>query len=127
MALTTLQDAEQLVIDHLYGLGFHAVTDLPADPGFTDGLPWVMVTRSGGPATLRGYLDQPLLDIDVYGASRSQANDTVAEVRAAVLTMPAQSGRVSKVREEAGPTKRPDPNPAVVRIGFTAEVFIRQR
>lgn len=96
----------------------------------------VVATRIGGPMRYRGSWDSPLVDFDIYADSKERALTVMAIVRreiealqASVYVPPDNSpfpgAVIAGVREESGPSVRPDSNVRVVRVGFTYRFLIR--
>jgi hypothetical protein len=92
-----------------------------------DLLPFIKVERSGGGDD--GFrLDRPLVDIDVYAASRLEATALAEQIRTFVLrtlrgstTHGAAIGRTSTV---SAPANRPYDNTGLRRCGATYELFL---
>jgi hypothetical protein len=130
-----LPDVELLVVRYLNDdVGLHACTDRPDGTAFTDRLPLVQIIRTGGPRSLptwngRYVVDNARFSVDVYAASRQEANETVGTVRLALEGLKGAvrpQGTVSRVWEEVGPGVRPEePNTGVVRIGWIAGLTVR--
>jgi hypothetical protein len=130
-----LPDVELLIVRYLTGAtGLYACTDRPDGTQFTDRLPLVQITRTGGPRVLptwngRYVADDARFSVDVFAASRQEANDAVSTVRLALEGLKGavrDQGAVSRVWEEVGPGVRPEePNTGVVRIGWIAGLTVR--
>jgi hypothetical protein len=89
-------------------------------------LPTVQVQRAAGDDD--GFrLDRPLVDIDVYAATRSAAADLSAVIRGQLLTQLRGSATdravYGLVRTVSAPSWRPYENTAVRRHGATYEIF----
>lgn len=67
-------DAEAIVIAYLNANEMNAAGSLPNDPVW----PCLVVTRIGGSPVVRWSVDQPNLQIDVWGASKADARDAAA-------------------------------------------------
>lgn len=128
---TVWPDAELLVLGFLRGHlpGTRLLTDLPANLEKLireDDTNVVQVTRIGGSSTFR--LDYARVDVDAYAGTRADAANLAGQVRTLLPTMRNQelSGAVVvAVREEVGPSWRPDYNTQVRRFGGTWQVVFR--
>ncbi|MFI2757833.1 hypothetical protein ACH5A3_02985 [Streptomyces echinatus] len=128
-------DVEEMVINQILDvLSYEASTVRPEGDAFTEALPFVQVTRIGGVRTNgtfkgRRLHDDARVSLDVYAASRVEATDAMAQVRAAVEQMQGASrdgGFVLRAWEETGPAVRPEePNSNVTRLGYTAGLRVR--
>lgn len=128
-------DVEEMVINQILDvLQYEASTVRPEGDAFTEALPFVQVTRIGGTrvtgtAAGRQLHDEARISLDVYAASRVEATDAMAQVRAAVEQMQGTSrngGYVLRTWEETGPAVRPEePNSNVTRLGYTAGLRVR--
>ena len=128
-------DVEPIIVAHQLELvpGVWSCLELPPVAEFNARVPVAQYTRIGGPAATptwgSGYLmDRPVVDVDVYGGSREQANAAVRQVRAALLgiagTVRDGAGFVAAV-ETAGPGRRPDASQNITRIGFIVTLTVR--
>lgn len=81
--------------------------DLPADPTY----PAVRLTRIGGAADFEGHIDSAVVQVDVFGTTRTDATDAMEAVRQSLHAMAGIFGSdvVSKVVELTGPGWLPDP------------------
>ncbi|MGW3305884.1 hypothetical protein ACWDG9_04765 [Streptomyces sp. NPDC001073] len=128
-------DVEAMVINQILDvLTYEAATVRPEGDAFTAVLPFVQVTRIGGvrvTGTLQGRRlhDDARISLDVYAASRVEATDAMARVRAAIEQMQGTTrdgGNVLRTWEETGPAVRPEePNSNVTRLGYTAGLRVR--
>ncbi|MFG2380559.1 hypothetical protein [Streptomyces avermitilis] len=128
-------DVEEMVINQILDvLTYEAATVRPEGEAFTEALPFVQVARIGGARVTstsegRRLHDDARISLDVYAASRVEATDAVARVRAAVEQMQGTTrngGSVLRTWEETGPAVRPEePNTNVTRIGYTAGLRVR--
>lgn len=130
MTTVTMPDAEQMVTGHLAEQlpDAHVCADLPVPDEFAEHLPIVLVARIGGAIVARKRLDNPRMDFQVFTSTRAATADLLAQVRGLVEDMPGvarDGGLVTRSVEETGPRSIPDPNTDVVRMGFTASLFIR--
>ncbi|OKH91503.1 hypothetical protein AB852_28515 [Streptomyces uncialis] len=120
-------DVELVLISWLQArLGPAVVVRDELDNNLADELPTVQVESVGGDDD--GFrLDRPLVDINVYAATRGAAVELAGRVRNLLLhelrgstTATAVFGRVGTL---ARPAPRPYENPALRRVGATYEVF----
>lgn len=89
-------------------------------PGSTRFVPW------GDSAPL---VDEPAFDVDILAAAakRPKALYTYAgEVRQALLALPSVDPRIVRVIEDVPLTKRPDWNPATLRVGGEYSLVLRR-
>ncbi|MEU6651277.1 hypothetical protein ABZ904_17990 [Streptomyces sp. NPDC046900] len=123
-------DVEAMVVNEILDvLAYEASTVRPEGDAFMEALPFVWVNRIGGvrvAGTFGGLrlFDEARISLDVYAASRVEATDAMARVRAAMEQMQGTSrngGAVLRTWEETGPAVRPEePNSNVTRIGYIA-------
>ncbi|MFJ9353761.1 hypothetical protein [Streptomyces mirabilis] len=128
-------DIEAMVINQILEVaGYQAATVRPGGDDFIAALPFVWVNRIGGvrgEETFGGLrmFDEGRISLDVYAASRVEATDAMARVRAAVEQMQGTTrdgGSVLRTWEETGPAVRPEePNTDVTRIGYTAGLRVQ--
>ncbi|MFD8072155.1 hypothetical protein ACFV3E_05830 [Streptomyces sp. NPDC059718] len=128
-------DVEAMVIHQILDvLGYQAATMRPGGHDFDEALPFVWVARIGGGRTGESFggqrhFDDARISLDVYAASRVEATDVMARVRAAIEQMQGTTwdgGTVLRTWEEIGPTIRLDePNTEVTRIGYTAGLRVQ--
>lgn len=82
-------------------------TELPANPTY----PALLVTRAGGPAHDRAYVDEPAIQVDVLAADKRTAKQVTNVARACILAIAndvvAEATLVS-ASEEVGPAWLPD-------------------
>lgn len=105
-----LPDAERLVLA-LLRPAFPAVsfgTLIPDD--IATRLPYVVVRRAGGAAIDTRFIDQPVVSVDVWHASKDGASDLAEDIRVAlVLAWEQQAvtdvGHLAGMREDAGPAE----------------------
>lgn len=109
-------DAEELTINYL--LTISDITDKVVDRIATDrdakpGFPAISLHRFGGTSRAHGWIDRPVLHIDVRGETRESAYDVIALVRAALLPDVVagvyDEGVVTDSAEIVGPNYMPDP------------------
>lgn len=131
--LVRFPDAELVARSYLQevlGETVTVLTDLPPEDVFQECLPTGIVrcVRIGGTSRIRWNLDEPTIDIDVYSPSLSSTNQLVADIRAAIESMPTfanESMAVTGSFEVSGPNRRPEENPNVHRVGFTIGLRLR--
>lgn len=127
MAAVGSVDVEVLLIGWLQErLGDVVVRD-ELDNRLAEELPTVQVEVVGG--TDDGFLlDRPLVDIDVYAASRGAAFDLAKTIRGLLLTelrgSSTETAVVGMVTTEARPVARPYENSALRRVGATYGLHI---
>ncbi|MFJ4831585.1 hypothetical protein ACIP79_16935 [Streptomyces sp. NPDC088747] len=111
----TFPDVERLVVDFLTDrpeLAAATVDNVPPT-GFDGTQPVVLVSRSGGAWVDDLHLDQPLVDFEVYGPSKTAAHSLALTARSALLALRGTTygtARVSDVVEADGPRWLPDWN-----------------
>ncbi|MFI0939142.1 hypothetical protein [Streptomyces sp. NPDC021020] len=128
-------DVEAMVVHQLLDVaGYQAATVRPDGDEFKAALPFVWVNRIGGARTEETFgglrlFDDARVSLDIYAASRVEAADAVARVRAAVEQMQGttrEGGCVLRTWEEIGPAIRPEePNTNVTRIGYIAGLRVQ--
>ena len=104
-------------------------TDLPADLEQT--LPTIQLTRFGGSDEVI-TMDMGITDIDVWAATRTDADVLAAQVRTwmrlhlpgRTYTGPTGAGTFARVRTQTGAQPRPSGNPDVKRVGMVMEVWV---
>ncbi|MGW1866813.1 hypothetical protein ACWCPS_14780 [Streptomyces mauvecolor] len=88
-ALLAFPDVERLIVDHLKyrpELAGVAVDNRP--PATFDGTQQaVLVSRTGGAWVDDLHLDQPLVELEVYGRTKTEAHTVSLSVRAALLQL----------------------------------------
>lgn len=127
----TFPDVERLVVDFLTDrpeLSTATVDNVP--PGGFDGTQQVvLVSRAGGAWVDDLRLDQPLVDFEVYGPTKTAAHTLALTVRSAVLALRGTTyggAHVSDVVEADGPRWLPDWNrSAANRYYATVRLHIR--
>ncbi|MPY56980.1 hypothetical protein [Streptomyces spongiae] len=127
----TFPDVERLVVDFLADraeLSAATVDNVP--PGGFDGTQQVvLVSRAGGAWVDDQHLDQPLVDLEVYGPTKTAAHTLALTVRSALLALRGTvygTAQVSDVIEADGPRWLPDWNrSAANRYYSTVRVHIR--
>jgi hypothetical protein len=127
-------DAELMARNFLaeyFGDEAHLCTVLPEDAQFDELIQdrsVIRVMRIGGSWRFRRSLDEPMVDIDVWAGSLVSARSTANQARAAVADMAGDQrdgGLCTHTAEISGPGRRPEDNPKVYRIGFTAGLLVR--
>nr|WP_239146802.1 hypothetical protein [Streptomyces sp. SID10815] len=92
-----------------------ATVDNVPPSGFTGTQPVVLVSRAGGAWIDDQRLDQPLVDLEVYGPDKTSAHALALKARSAILTLRGAvhgTARVTDVVEADGPRWLPDWNRA---------------
>ncbi|KUF17540.1 hypothetical protein [Streptomyces silvensis] len=113
MSVLTFPDAERLVVDFLKNRPELTGTTVDNRPpaGFDGTQKAVLVSRVGGAFLDDQHLDQPLLDLEVYGPDKTTAHGVALAARACVLELTGTSygtAVVTDVAEEDGPRWLPD-------------------
>ncbi len=101
----------------------------PPGEEFRDRLPLVRITRRGGPWLIRGQLDQPSLDIDVWHTDLAALTALVERTRELVETLrgvATDHGIVTEVVERVGPQRLPEDDPLMLRAGFSVSLITRR-
>ncbi|MFK0175525.1 hypothetical protein ACIQVR_06135 [Streptomyces xanthochromogenes] len=88
-ALLTFPDVERLIVDHLkYRPELAGVTvDNRPPAGFDGTQRVVLVSRTGGAWVDDLHLDTPLVELEVYGPTKTAAHTVSLSVRAALLQL----------------------------------------
>lgn len=127
MAAVGTVDVELLLIQWLQAqLGSAVLVRDELDNNLADELPTVQVERipAGGDDGFR--LEQALVDINVYAATRAAATALALQVRGLLTTLPGTTtggGVVTRVSKIAGPAVQPYENTALRRVGTTYEIY----
>lgn len=126
--LLDFPDAELVAVSWLGANGFNAAAVMPSKPT----RPNLVVSRVGGSPVVKWAVDQPRLQVDVWGVSKVQARDTAASALSALYVMPGQAGAaegafVSDVDVTVGLLWQPDDaqNPPIPRYLFEIAVTLR--
>lgn len=125
--LVVLPDAEDIITAYLDAALPQVSVGTATPKNLAERLPFVQVRRIGGVAD-SVVIDRPRLDIDVWAATREQAQDTAQLVRAhlRVARYAQHTGAVvGRVTEERGPAMLPDPDTRFERCSFTVQVVLR--
>ncbi|MFF3750096.1 hypothetical protein ACFYYH_06480 [Streptomyces sp. NPDC002018] len=131
MSVLNFPDAERLVVDFLEDRPELAGTTVDNRPpaGFDGTQKAVLVSRVGGAWVDDLHLDQPLLDLEVYGPDKTTAHTVALAARACVLELAGTrygTAAVTDVAEADGPRWLPDYNrPAGHRYLSTVRLSIR--
>ncbi|MEU7280428.1 hypothetical protein AB0A69_16815 [Streptomyces sp. NPDC045431] len=131
MSPLAFPDAERLVVDHLKNRAELAgvVVDNRPPAGFDGTQKAVLVSRVGGAWVDDLHLDQPLLDLEVYGPDKTAAHTVALTARAALLEAAGTvygGASVTEVAEADGPRWLPDYNrPNGNRYLSTVRISIR--
>ncbi|ARZ68796.1 hypothetical protein M1P56_32430 [Streptomyces sp. HU2014] len=124
-------DVERLVVDHLKNRPelTGVVVDNRPPGGFDGTQKAVLVSRTGGAWVDDRHLDEPLVDLEVYGPDKTTAHGVALAARAALLQARGTSygtAYVTDVVEADGPRWLPDYNrPAGNRYLSTVRLLIR--
>ncbi|MFF3767238.1 hypothetical protein ACFYYR_24530 [Streptomyces sp. NPDC001922] len=130
-ALIAFPDVERLVVDHLKDRAELAGVTVDNRPpaGFNGTQKAVLVSRTGGAWVDDQHLDQPLVDLEVYGPDKTAAHGVALAARAALLQARGTTyggAYVTDVVEADGPRWLPDYNrPAGNRYLSTVRLLIR--
>jgi hypothetical protein len=122
---------ERLVVDHLRNRPelTGVVVDNRPPAGFDGTQQAVLVSRVGGAWVDDLHLDQPLVDLEVYGPDKTTAHTVALTARAALLAATGTvygGASVTEVAEADGPRWLPDYNrPAANRYLSTVRLSIR--
>lgn len=117
-----LPDAERLVLallrPRISSVQFG--TAIPDD--LASRLPFVVVRRAAGAALDPRFLDQPVVSVDAWHTSKSEASDLAEDVRVALLEAwerqtVTEFGHLAYFNEESGP--------AELRTGEQSDTFFR--
>ncbi|MFE9398188.1 hypothetical protein [Streptomyces flavidovirens] len=131
MSPLAFPDAERLVVDHLKNRAELAgvVVDNRPPAGFDGTQRAVLVSRVGGAWVDDLHLDQPLVDLEVYGPDKTTAHTVALTARAALLEATGTvygGAAVTEVAEADGPRWLPDYNrPNANRYLSTVRISIR--
>ncbi|MEV3992051.1 hypothetical protein AB0J57_24370 [Streptomyces sp. NPDC049837] len=115
MSPLAFPDAERLVVDHLKNRAELAgvVVDNRPPAGFDGTQKAVLVSRVGGAWVDDLHLDQPLIDLEVFGPDKTAAHTVALTARAALLDATGTvygGAAVTEVAEADGPRWLPDYN-----------------
>ncbi|MBB5940082.1 hypothetical protein [Streptomyces zagrosensis] len=127
----TFPDVERLVVNFLDArpeLDAATVDNVPP-AGFTGTQPVILVSRAGGAWVDDLRLDQPLVDLEVYGPTKTAAHGLALAARSALVALRGTTygtAYVSDVVEADGPRWLPDWNrSAANRYLSTVRLHIR--
>lgn len=115
---------EALRTASISGLSDRVYSSVPKSPTF----PLLLVRRIGGLPAVRQYLDAANLQIDVWGASKSEARLIAAESRTVLFAMEGSDVGdvwVSGVEDSLGLSWQPDPETGRDRYVFAVNVYGR--
>ncbi|KRV49703.1 hypothetical protein AQ490_18505 [Wenjunlia vitaminophila] len=124
-------DVERLVVDHLKNRPelTGVVVDNRTPPDFDGTQRTVLVSRSGGTWVEDLHLDQPLIDLEVYGPDKPTAHTLAMATRTALLTVRGTTygtAYVTDVAETEGPRWLPDHlHAGASRYFSTTRLFVR--
>lgn len=131
MSTLIFPDVERLVVELLKNRAelTGSVVDNRTPAGFDGTQKVVLVSRAGGVWLDDQHLDQPLVDLEVYGPDKSTAHTLALAARACVFDLGGTTygtAVVSDVSEADGPRWLPDYNrPAGNRYLNTVRLSIR--
>jgi hypothetical protein len=129
--LVAFPDCERLVVDQLKnGPGLDGVVvDNRVPSGFDGTQKAVLISRAGGAGVDDQHLDQPLIDIEVYGPDKPAAHTVALAARSLALRLRGVvygGATVVDVVEEDGPRWLPDyQHKAAARYLSTVRLLIR--
>ncbi|MFE6774839.1 hypothetical protein [Streptomyces sp. NPDC057702] len=130
-SLVIFPDVERLVVEHLTNRPELAgvLVDNRTPPGFDGTQKAVFVSRAGGAWVEDLHLDQPLIDLEVYGPDKPAAHTLATATRTALLTVRGTTyggAYVAEAVEVDGPRWLPDyRHAAASRYLSTARLSIR--
>lgn len=113
-------DVEAVLVAALESFG---TVDTVTPSDLQEQLPFIRVVRSGGPDD--HVSDYPVVDLDVFGATRAQAWDLAAEIRDH-LRFAHAIREFDRVGTEVGPRELPWGDPGIRRIGATYRIVTRR-
>ena len=127
----TFPDAEALVLYHIRTsstiVGDRAYSEIPKSPTY----PLVVVRRIGGIPTIRQALDNASLQIDVWAATKAEAQEVAQEMRVTIheaegttINTGTISGFVSAVDDSLGLTWSVDEDTQHPRYTFGVSVSL---
>lgn len=130
-------DVEQLLVGWApMAITCRAATDIPGGEPPDDLAsvlavqPFIQIVRVGGPNGKPGF-DQPTVDWNCFGLSRTAAKATAIQLQTAVLTQlrgySNPYGTVLDTDVLSGPSWRPYDNTSVRRFGFTTRLSVHSR
>ncbi|MFE4334260.1 hypothetical protein ACFRQM_34070 [Streptomyces sp. NPDC056831] len=131
MSILSFPDVERLVVDFLKDRTELAGTVVDNRPpaGFDGTQKAVLVSRVGGAWVDDLHVDQPLVDLEVYGPDKATAHGIALAARACVLELIGTAygtAVVTDVKEADGPRWLPDYNrPAGNRYLATVRLSVR--
>jgi hypothetical protein len=100
-------------------------TALPSTVDYTK--PVVRLNRIGGTWRIRGVLDEPTLDVDLWGKAPAALKTMTERVRGYLMAANGvmhNGAVITRVSEVAGPLRRPEDDPSLYRIGFTVALLV---
>lgn len=129
-AYTTMPDVEAICSarirnENITNIGSRVYSSIPKDPTY----PLIVVQRLGGTPAIRQRLDAALIQIDVWGGTKSQAHDAAQAARVALLELEGTNvtdpvtGYVTAVDDAGGLIWLPDPLTGRDRYLFTLTVY----
>lgn len=112
---------------NIAGIGARWYSSVPKTPTY----PLGTVQRLGGEPPVRQYLDSAIIQIEVWGTSKSEARDIAARARIALLEIEGTSitdpvaAFVSGVEDSRGLTWQPDELTGRDRYVFNMAIYAR--
>jgi Protein of unknown function (DUF3168) len=105
--------------------GSRITTAFPPNPVF----PLVQIQRIGGKSLVKEYVDEPSIQVDVYGGTQEQCSLIMRTVRAAILAIQndiVSEGVLVSGFEETGPAWLPDtvPTPPLSRFVARFQILV---
>lgn len=100
-------------------------TTLPATVSYAK--PVVRINRIGGTWRIRNVLDEPTIDVDLWGKDAGALKTMTERVRAQLLALGGVmhlGAVITRATEVAGPLRRPEDDPALYRFGFTVGLLV---
>lgn len=107
--------------------GGRVYSSVPKSPTF----PMIVVRRDGGTPVVRQRLDAPVIVVEVWGTSKSEAHDAAQAARVALLALEGTSvtspsaAVVVAVNDARGLTWQPDASTGRDRYFFAMSVYAR--
>lgn len=124
--MSVFPDAEAVVIHALGEAEIEATAALPTNPDY----PCVVVKRVGGLPVEKHHLDNPNIQIEVWGTSKAEAQDLAQQARSAIheiegtLYSTPIAAFVSGVEDTLGLSWSPDPVTNQARYVFAVGLYI---
>lgn len=124
--LASFPDGEAAILDTVAAEPGVADSGTETPPDLQDRLPFVRVARVGGPDNVID--DYPLVDVDVFAATRAVAAPLAERLRQRLLAGPHRTpaGVIDRVRTTSGPVQLPWADPGIRRFGATYRAAMRR-